>query len=118
MVPSTIPGAERQQGFFLPARGADRGAATGKLSSQRRFRFCYRRPSSQGAPAPRKDGPIVRTPLFDRAFSTRHSAWLLAGAAALSVAPAACSHDGPGRVGESEAGPSKVATAAVTAKIA
>jgi MYXO-CTERM domain-containing protein len=47
----------------------------------------------------------VRTPSIDRASSTRRAAWLLAGAAALSAAPAACSHDAPGTAAEKDAPP-------------
>lgn len=55
----------------------------------------------------------------DRASSRRRTAWLLAGAAALSAAPAACSHDSGPSSGEREPSVATSApTAAVTAKIA
>lgn len=58
----------------------------------------------------------MRTPPFDRAFSLRHSACLLAGAAALAASPAACSRDSAGSAGEKEASSEQPAPAA--AKIA
>ncbi len=61
----------------------------------------------------------MRTPSFVRASSTRRAAWLLAGAAALAAAPAACSHDEPGTAREKEAAaPRPEITTAAAAKIA
>lgn len=57
----------------------------------------------------------MRTPSFDRAFSRRAGAWLLAGAAALALAPAACSHDGGATPGEREPSAPAIATAASNA---
>ena len=55
----------------------------------------------------------------DRAFFHRRSAWLLAGAAALSASPAACSHDSGGPSGEKEPSAAALApTSAIAAKIA
>ncbi len=54
---------------------------------------------------------------FDRALSRSLRAWLLASAAALAVAPAACSRDTAGSPGEKEASPERPALAAA-AKIA
>ena len=55
----------------------------------------------------------------DRASSRRRSAWLLAGAAALSAAPAACSHDSGASSSEREPSVATSApTSAVAAKIA
>jgi MYXO-CTERM domain-containing protein len=61
----------------------------------------------------------VRILPFDRALSRGLRAWLLAGAASLVVAPAACSRDTAGPAGEREASPEPLAsTAAAAAKIA
>ncbi len=49
---------------------------------------------------------------FDRAFSLRYSACLLAGAAALAASPAACSRDSAGSAGEKEASIERPAAAA------
>ena len=60
----------------------------------------------------------MRTPPFDRASSRRRAAWLLVGAAALVVAPAACSRDTAGAVGErgeKEASPEPPAESSVAA---
>lgn len=56
---------------------------------------------------------------FDRALSRSLRAWLLAGAAAVAVAPAACSRDTAGSAGEKEASPERPALPfAAAAKLA